>query len=149
VRNGEDFWNLLCQKKNALCEVPNDRFNVNGFHDGSSRFGTIPTNNGYFLEDVNIQEFDPSVFHIPKKELECLDPSQRQLLQVAYECMENAGVSSWRGSNIGCYIGCFGEDWQDLNAKETQHRGGYRATGYGDFALGNRISYEFDLRGPR
>ncbi|TGJ79517.1 hypothetical protein E0Z10_g9254 [Xylaria hypoxylon] len=148
VRNGEDFWNLLCQKKNALCEIPKDRFNINGFHDGSGRPGTIPTNKGYFLGDVDIQEFDPSVFPIPKKELERLDPSQRQLLQVAYECMENAGVSSWRGSNLGCYIGCFGEDWQDLNAKETQHKGGYRATGYGDFALGNRISYEFDLRGP-
>ncbi|KAI8630110.1 putative polyketide synthase [Xylariaceae sp. FL1651] len=148
VRSDEDFWNLLTQKTNALCDVPRDRFNINGFYDGSRRSGTIPTNKGYFLEDIDIREFDPSVFPIPKKELERLDPSQRQLLQVAYECMENAGVTSWRGSDLGCYIGCFGEDWQDLNAKETQHKGGYRATGYGDFALGNRISYEFDLRGP-
>ncbi|KAI1738583.1 putative polyketide synthase [Xylaria scruposa] len=148
VRNGEDFWNLLCQKRDGLCNIPPGRFNVNGFVDKSGLPGTIPTEKAYFLEDVEIQEFDPAVFSIPKKELERLDPSQRQLLQVAYECMENAGLSSWRGSNFGCYIGCFGEDWQDLNAKETQHSGGYRGTGYGDFVLGNRISYEFDLRGP-
>ncbi|KAI8944008.1 thiolase-like protein [Xylaria longipes] len=148
VRNGEDFWNLLAQKRDGLCNVPPGRFNMNGFIDTSGLPGTIPTEKAYFLEDVEIQEFDPAVFSIPKTELVRLDPSQRQLLQVAYECMENAGVSLWRGSNFGCYIGCFGEDWQDLNAKETQHYGVYRGTGYGDFVLGNRISYEFDLRGP-
>ncbi|KAI0835188.1 putative polyketide synthase [Hypoxylon sp. FL0890] len=148
VHNSVDFWNLLAQKKDGLCEVPGDRFNINGFYGTSGLPGTIPIDKGYFLEDVEVQQFDPTVFPIPKKELERLDPSQRQILQVAYECMENAGVSSWRGSNLGCYIGCFGEDWQDLNAKETQHRGGYRATGYGDFTLSNRVSYEFDLHGP-
>ncbi|KAI1361572.1 putative polyketide synthase [Xylaria arbuscula] len=148
VRSGEDFWKLMSQKKDGLCSIPNGRFNKDGFVDPSGLPGTIPMDKAYFLEDVEIQEFDPTVFSIPKKELERLDPSQRQLLQVAYECMENAGVSSWRGSNLGCYVGCFGEDWQDLNAKETQHSGGYRGTGYGDFVLSNRISYEFDLRGP-
>ncbi|KAI1265004.1 putative polyketide synthase [Xylariaceae sp. FL1019] len=148
VRSGEDYWRLLSGKESALCEVPKDRFNSNGFFDGTGRSRSIPTSKGYFLEDVDIREFDASVFPIPKKELERLDPSQRQLLQVAYECLENAGVAAWRGRNFGCYIGCFGEDWQDLNAKETQHLGGYRATGYGDFTLANRISYEFDLRGP-
>jgi acyl transferase domain-containing protein len=149
VHNGEDFWNLLVQKKDGLCDVPKDRFNISGFLDKSGRPGTIRTEKGYFLDDVAIQQFDPAVFPIPRAELERLDPSQRELLQLAYECMENAGVSSWRGSNLGCYIGCFGEDWQDLNAKTTQHKGGYRGTGYGDFVLSNRISYEFDLRGPR
>jgi acyl transferase domain-containing protein len=150
VRSDEDLWRLLSEKRSGLCEVPKDRFNIDGFHDGSGQHGTIPTSKGYFLADLNVQEFDPSVFKMSKKELERLDPSQRQLLQVAYECLENAGAPSWRGSKLGCYIGCFGEDWQDLNAKETQHRdGSYRITGYADFTLANRISYEFDLRGPR
>lgn len=149
VRNDADFWELLSQKKDGLCDVPKDRFNIDGFCDTSGLPGTISTKKAHFLQDVEIQEFDPTVFSMTKTELERLDPSQRQLLQVAYECIENAGVCSWRGTKLGCYIGCFGEDWQDLNAKETQHSGGYRGTGYGDFVLGNRISYEFDLRGPR
>lgn len=148
VRNETDFWNLLSGKKSGLCEVPKDRLNVNGFYDPSGKAGTIPVNRGYFLEDVDIRQFDTTVFPISKKELERLDPSQRQLLQVAYECFESAGVSSWRGSSVGCYVGEFGEDWADVNAKETQHRGGYRGTGFGDFAMSNRISYEFDLHGP-
>lgn len=148
VRNEVDFWDLLSGKKSGLCDVPKDRFNVNGFYDPAGKAGTIPINRGYFLQDVDIQQFDPTVFPISKKELERLDPAQRQLLQVAYECFESAGISSWRGSSIGCYVGEFGQDWVDVNAKETQHRGGYRGTGFGDFAMSNRISYEFDLRGP-
>ncbi|RYP42065.1 hypothetical protein DL767_000577 [Monosporascus sp. MG133] len=148
VRNETDFWNLLSGKKSGLCDVPKDRFNIHGFYDPAGKAGTIPINWGYFLEDVDIQQFDTTVFPISKKELERLDPSQRQLLQVAYECFESAGISSWRGSSVGCYVGEFGEDWADVNAKETQHRGGYRGTGFGDFAMSNRISYEFDLHGP-
>lgn len=63
--------------------------------------------------------------------------------------MENAGATSWRGTNIGCYIGVFADDWQDIYAKDTQLTGGYRITGYDDFVLANRISFEYDLHGPR
>ena len=35
-----------------------------------------------------------------------------------------------------------------MQAKETQHSGMYRITGYGDFVVANRISYEFGLKGP-
>lgn len=149
VHNDADFWSLLSQKRSALCDVPANRFNIEGFHDVAGKPGTIQIRQGYFLDDVEVQQFDASVFPMSKKELERLDPAQRQLLQVAYECFESAGITSWRGSNAGCYVGEFGEDWADVNAKETQHRGGYRGTGFGDFAMSNRISYEFDLHGPR
>ncbi|RFU80508.1 polyketide synthase [Trichoderma arundinaceum] len=148
VHNADEFWRLLAEKRSGLCEVPKDRFNVEGFQDPSGKPGTFKMSQGYYLQDVDIKQFDTSFFSLSKTELERLDPQQRQLLEVAYECMEDAGATSWRGSNIGCYVGVFGEDWQDLNAKETQHRGGYRVTGYGDFVLANRISYEFDLHGP-
>ena len=149
VRNGDEFWQLLVEKRNGLCDVPQDRYNVNGFHDPSGKPSTFRMNKGYFLQDVDIAQFDTSFFSLSKAELERLDPQQRQLLEVAYECMEDAGATSWRGSNTGCYVGVFGDDWQDLNAKEILHKGGYRVTGYDDFVLGNRISYEFDLHGPR
>ena len=142
VHNGEDLWDFLSHKKSALCDVPENRFNINGFYDPSGGTGTIPVDKAYFLQDVELQQFDTNVFPIPKTELERLDPGQRQLLQVAYECLENSGVTSWRGSNMGCYIGEYGEDWADLFARETQHRGGYRCTGLQDFTFANRLSYE-------
>lgn len=44
-----------------------------------------------------------------KKELEVLDPQGRLLLEVVYECMQNAGQTEWRGKDIGCFVGVFGE----------------------------------------
>lgn len=149
VYSSEDFWNLLAEKRSGLCDVPKNRYNIDAFYDGNGKPGTVRMKQGYFLNTVDIQQFDSSVFTTSKKELERLDPQQRQLLEVSYECLENAGCTSYRDSNIGCYVGVFTEDWQDLNAKETQHMGGYRVTGYGDFTLSNRVSYEFDLHGPR
>ncbi|KAJ5279261.1 hypothetical protein N7478_004633 [Penicillium angulare] len=149
VYNGEDFWNLLVEKRSGSCDVPKDRYNIDAFYDANDKPGTVRTKQGYFLNTVDIQQFDSSVFTTSKKELERLDPQQRQLLEVSYECLENAGCTSYRDSKIACYVGVFTEDWQDLNAKETQHMGGYRVTGYGDFTLSNRVSYEFDLHGPR
>ncbi|KAK5991657.1 Highly reducing polyketide synthase lcsB [Cladobotryum mycophilum] len=148
VYNADDFWRMLIEKRHGLCEVPPDRYNAKGFHDPSGLSGTIKPEKGYFLKDVEIQQFDTSFFSLPKTEVEILDPAQRQLLEVAYECMEDAGATSWQGSDIGCYVGVFGEDWQDLNAKETQQKGGYRITSYSDFAIGNRLSHQYDLHGP-
>ncbi|PWY70902.1 putative polyketide synthase [Aspergillus heteromorphus CBS 117.55] len=148
VHSGEEFWDMLIEKRSGLCDVPKDRFNIDAFHVPHQKAGTVRIKQAYFLDDVEIGQFDSSVFSSSKTEVERLDPQQQQLLEVVYECLENAGSTSWRGSDIGCYVGMFGEDWLDLMAKETQHMGGYRVTGYGDFVLGNRISYEFDLHGP-
>lgn len=84
-----------------------------------------------------------------RSEISQLDPQQKLLLEVVYECMESAGQSNWRGSKVGCYVGVFGEDWLDLCNKDTQSFDMYRISGTGDFAISNRISYEYDLKGPR
>lgn len=40
------------------------------------------------------------------------------------------------------------QDWLDIHAKDIQDSGTYRIAGGHDFALSNRISYEYDLKGP-
>jgi len=91
---------------------------------------------------------DASFFHIPRHELPHIDPQQRQLLEVTRECFESAGETSYSGRSIGVFVGSFGQDWHDMVTRDTQHRSIYKTIGSGDFALSNRISYEFDLRGP-
>lgn len=71
------------------------------------------------------------------------------MLEVARECFEDAGETAGRGKRTGCYMGSLGEDWCEMFARETQNWGPYRYTGYGDFALFNRVFYEMDLQGPR
>ena len=149
VNEESAFWDLLINKKNGRGVVPEDRYNIDGFYSPIGGQGMVKTKYGYFLDHVNLQHFDASFFSMNKREVEMLDPQQRLLLEVIWECMENGGQVGWRGKNIGCYVGVFGEDWLDIAAKDTQNSGMYRITGSGDFALSNRISYEYNLRGPR
>jgi acyl transferase domain-containing protein len=78
-----------------------------------------------------------------------MDPQQRLLLEVAWECLESSGEGDWHGKPTGCYVGVFRGDWLEVACKDTEVIDRYRAVGTGAFALANRMSHEFDLRGPR
>ncbi|KAJ0268560.1 Type I Iterative PKS [Colletotrichum noveboracense] len=119
-------------------------------------------------------DFDPSFFPVGAKEASRMDPMQRQLLEVAYECAENAGAarnlfggnaSSSTASGIGIgtretasdfaarkdvgvFVGVFGEDWLQENVMDSQLAGLYRGTGFLDFLQANRVSFAMDWQGP-
>jgi len=57
-------------------------------------------------------------------------------------------VSSTTTSNSPHQLTTSSQDWADMRAKENQHTGMYRITGYGDFVVANRVSYEFGFKGP-
>lgn len=71
------------------------------------------------------------------------------MLEVARECIEDAGETDWKGRSIGCYIGSYEEDWVEFSAKDNQQYGLYRVTGYSDFVLPNCVLHDMDLIGPR
>lgn len=147
----QQLWDFLLAKGDARSRVPASRYNIDGFldEDRTGNPGSIKTAHGYFLdESEDLANFDTSFFNLSRNELERVDPHQRQMLEVAREAIDDAGEVGWRGKNIGCYMGSFGEDWVELFAKEAQQHGLYRVTGYGDFVLSNRVSYEMDLKGP-
>lgn len=128
------------------CLVPESRYSREGFSDSLGSKGAIKTQYGYFL-DQDLACFDSSHFPLTEEEVKRTDPQQRLLLEVVKECFENAGETNYRGKNIGCYVGTFGEDWLQSQSKEDQHSGGYIMSGQVDLMLVNRVSYENDLRG--
>jgi acyl transferase domain-containing protein len=149
IMDPSQFWEFLLSKKDARSPVPQSRYNIDGHYSKSGKPGAVKSQYGYFLdESVDIGALDTSFFSMPKAELERADPQQRQLLEVTRECLESAGETNYRGKDIGCWVGSFGEDWCESFAKDQQHYGMYRISGWGDFILSNRISYEYDLRGP-
>ncbi|KAH8800666.1 putative polyketide synthase [Xylogone sp. PMI_703] len=150
--DAQSFWEFLINKQDGRKPIPVDRFNVKGFVSTSSspESGCLPMDCGYFIDD-DLSRFDPSVFSMSKAEVERVDPQQRLLLEVVYETLENAGEVDWRGKNIGVYTGSFAQDWMQIQAKDSQGSSpasAYRLMGMDDFVLANRVSYEFDLRGP-
>lgn len=148
LKTPQQMWEFLLAGGDARGRVPSSRYNVAAFHDHTGKHGTVIAEYGYFL-DEDIGALDTSFFSMPRMEVERTDPQQRLMLEVTRECFEDAGETAWRGKRIGCYMGSFGEDWCEIFARETQNWGPYRYTGFADFELSNRVSYEMDLQGPR
>lgn len=149
ISTPEQFWDLLTNKRDGKCQVPKGRYSVEAFHGQDLSKNAVASDQGYFLQDLNLKAFDAPFFSMKKSEVELLDPQQRLLLEAIWECMERAGQTNWRGTNIGCYVGSFGEDWHDQFAMDAQDPGFFKVTGSTDFNLANRVSYEYDLKGPR
>lgn len=107
---------------------------------------------GYFLsEDEDITAFENGFFGINNMEAMYMDPQQRKLLEVVFECFEGAGLplSKASGANIGCYVGNFTVDYQLMQLQDPEYMHRYTATGLSTAILANRISHVFDLQGPR
>jgi len=106
----EDLWTLLADKKSTRCKTPSNRFNVGAFYNEHGGGSTLRNEYGHYLaESTNFKHLDLSMFSVGKKEANILDPQEKLLLEVVYECMQNAGQANWRGKNIGCFVGTFGE----------------------------------------
>lgn len=146
VQSTEDFWELLINKKDGLCKTPESRYNVESFYNPSQP-RSVKTRKGYYLPDY-LGKTDTSFWSNPLDDPGKFDPQQTLLMQVIWDCMENAGQVNWRGKEIGCYVGAFGGDWLELASKDLQRIDRAWPISTGDYALSNRVSYEYDLRGP-
>lgn len=149
IRNDNDLYKFLFNKQDARSTIGADRYNIDAFYSPSGRDGTIITRQGYFLNDLDYSNLDLSMFTFSAAEAEQLDPNHRLVLEVVREAFESAGESNWRRKNIGTYVGLFTEDWQEMDHKDNQEYNSHRIMGGTDFALPNRIAYEYDLKGPR
>ncbi|KAL4997452.1 hypothetical protein BDV10DRAFT_186245 [Aspergillus recurvatus] len=144
VTSPDELWQFLIEKRNGVCEVPGTRYTVDSFYS-ETMARCVKTRHGYYLQD-DPACFDAGFFSINSHEAGRMDPQQRQLLEVVWECLESAGETNWRGKNIGCYVGVYGEDWLDLASKDPQHTDRYHILGTGQFALSNRLSYDMTLQ---
>ncbi|RAH55380.1 polyketide synthase [Aspergillus piperis CBS 112811] len=148
--NPDRLWELLLNAKSTLSETPKDRFSADVFyHPQPDRPGTSNSCGGHFMNQ-NIDEFDAPFFSITPSEARAMDPQQRMCLEVAYEAMENAGITMDRisGSRTSCYVGCFNHDYQLLQNLDLDNLPFYHATGTESSCLSNRVSWFFNLAGP-
>jgi hypothetical protein len=110
------LWKFLERGGVAHNEAPESRFNLKTHHDGSRKLKTMRSPGGMFLEDIDPQDFDAQFFSVPAMDAMAMDPQQRQLLEVVYECLENAGISleSVAGKPIGCFVGSYAVGMKSL-----------------------------------
>ena len=149
IHDDATLYEFLLNGKDARSYTGCSRYDVRKFYDPTPRPGTIQTKHGYWLQDIDLSNFDTSMFKMSVPEVERLDPQQRLLLEVVWEAMQNAGETRWQGKEIGCYVGSFREDWLVLHHSDPLDINPFEVSGSVDLALANRISYEFDFKGPR
>src|SRR5262249_24437105 len=85
----EAFWRLLCDGRDAIREVPAERWDVHAYANPVEASGRMATWYGGFLEQID--HFDPQFFGITPREAAGMDPQQRLVLEVSWEALERAG----------------------------------------------------------
>ncbi|KAI6303792.1 Type I Iterative PKS [Pyricularia oryzae] len=144
------FWDMLLANRVADNQPPASRFSLDGHFDGSRKPHTMATPGGMWLEDVDTELWDAPFFNVPRSDAAILDPQQRQLLEVVYECLENAGATldSVRGSRTGCFVAAMCGDYELMQARDPDERAENTVIGVARSILSNRISHFLDIRGP-
>ncbi|KAK3484769.1 uncharacterized protein B0T23DRAFT_54184 [Neurospora hispaniola] len=150
VHDPSQFWDFLRNKVNGWKEFDDPRFSSTGFHHPNSDRPGSMSMKGAFLAEQDARLFDHTFFGMTGLEVETMDPSQRKLLEVAYEAIENAGETweSVSGTRTGVFVGNFCLDHWMIQSRDWDNPRPYAFTGAGTSILANRISYIFNLQGP-
>ena len=145
------YWDALLNGINAICEVPDDRWKHARFHDTNpEKSGCIRNARGGFIDSVD--QFDGEFFGYFPTEAQRIDPQQRLLLEVTHEAMEDAGLrrDELAGTRTSVFTGSFMYDFLCMQTASEQRDeiNPYVAMGCAVSPLANRISYDFNLKGP-
>ncbi|KAJ5137885.1 reducing type I polyketide synthase [Penicillium atrosanguineum] len=129
---------------------PATRFSLPGHHDEHRRPRTMKSPGGMFMEDVDPEVFDGQFFNISRVDCIAMDPQQRILLEVAYECLENAGIplEAISGKRVGCLVGTNIVDYASMQSRDPENRPESATIGVAWSILSNRISHFLNIHGP-
>ncbi|MDG4752671.1 SDR family NAD(P)-dependent oxidoreductase [Micromonospora sp. WMMD718] len=154
ARDLDEFWTMLRDGRDAITEVPADRWDHHRYFGVDRRPGTSYGRWGGFIDDV--RRFDSLFFAIAPREAQRMDPAERLFLEVAWSAIEDGGYTPQRlqraaaaggGHAIGVYVGTTGLGYQLIGADQWG-RGNPVSAHSMDFSLANRLSYLLDAHGP-
>ncbi|KAI0533592.1 PKSKA1 [Xylaria digitata] len=144
------LWSFLNKGGVAINEPPSSRFSLAGHYDSSGKPRTMKSPGGMFLEDVDPAVFDGQFFQCSRADCIAMDPQQRQLLEVTYECLENAGVTLEKvsGTKTGVIVGTNFIDYAAIQNRDPEDRADSITVGLASSILSNRISHFLNANGP-
>ncbi|KAK2774117.1 Type I Iterative PKS [Emmonsiellopsis sp. PD_33] len=143
------LWDLLSSPRDVLKEVPESRFNPDGYyHPDGDYHGHSNVRHSHMLDEDH-RQFDADFFNISSNEAATIDPQQRLLLETVYESLEAAGltIQKMKGSDTAVYVGAMCCEYSDLLIRDLNSIPVYFATGTARSIMANRISYFFDWHG--
>ena len=140
------YWQLLKDGVDAISKVPADRWAQDRFSD--TQPGKTTSEWGGFLSGID--QFDPWFFGISPAEAEQIDPQQRLLLELSYEALQDAGKdpAKMKGSATGVYVGISVNEYSLRQFNDPLSIISHSGTGSALSIAANRISYQYDFKGP-
>ncbi|MFG6107742.1 type I polyketide synthase [Leptothoe sp. EHU-05/26/07-4] len=149
VQTPEEYWELLCHGKDAITEIPANRWPVDQFyHPDPETSGKMYTRYGGFIDDVD--KFDAPFFGISTREALCLDPQQRLLLEVTWEALERAAINPQQleKTKTGVFVGISNHDYVGRFADRLEDITPYVGSGNSHSTAVGRLSFFLGLTGP-
>lgn len=149
--DASEFWDVLRHGRDAVSEVPRDRWGVEEFFDPDADApGKIVSRRAGFVDDV--VGFDAPFFGVSAREVMLMDPQHRLLLETAWQAVEHSGTAptALANTNTGVFIGLSTHDYLAMVSDELNYDAidAYMAIGTAAAAAAGRISYRLGLQGP-
>ncbi|UII30438.1 SDR family oxidoreductase [Fulvivirga ulvae] len=147
AQNLQDFWNLLIKGEDTIEEIK--RWNIDEYYnpDKGAKDKTHQRH-GSMLQ--HIDDFDPLFFNISPAEAAEMNPSQKLMMELVWECIENSSTSYEKiaGRKIGVYIGNIWSDFEHLRKHKHAEVTSHSAVGQSANIIANRISFFYGFSGP-
>jgi 3-oxoacyl-(acyl-carrier-protein) synthase/NAD(P)-dependent dehydrogenase (short-subunit alcohol dehydrogenase family)/acyl carrier protein len=147
------YWDLLIGGGDAISHVPGDRW-ASGlrYFDGTSLVpGKTQAMRGGFLDDI--AGWDAEFFDVPAQEARRIDPQHRLVMEVAWRCLEDAGIgrAEISSARLGVFAGV--TDSQQFTRLEHQYDppcvdDPYMALGSSVSMAAGRLAFFLDATGP-
>ena len=145
------YWDVLHNGRDAVSEVPADRWDVEDFFDPDPAApGKVVTRRAAFVDDVS--GFDAPFFGVSAREANLMDPQHRLLLETAWRAVEHSGTAptALAKTRTGVFVGLSTHDYLGMASDELAYSevDAYLAIGTAAAAGAGRISYRLGLQGP-
>ncbi|KAJ3565217.1 hypothetical protein NPX13_g7582 [Xylaria arbuscula] len=124
------LWDYLMNRGDASGDMPSFRWEpYRARHPRNADTLARTTSKGYYVD--NITDFDAGFFAVSPREAEQMDPQQRIALEVAWEALEDAGISPQRlsGTDTSVYMGVNSDDYGKLVLEDLPHIGAHMGVG--------------------
>ncbi|MFY9821490.1 MAG: beta-ketoacyl synthase N-terminal-like domain-containing protein, partial [Thermoanaerobaculia bacterium] len=143
------LWSNLAAGRDAVSEIPADRWAVDGFYDAeASRPDRSISKWGCFLSGV--REFDPLFFGISPADAALMDPQHRIGLEEAWKAFEDAGYApeALEGRPVGVFAGLRRGDFESLLDRRAAPPSRAALLGNDPSMLASRLAFRMNLTGP-
>lgn len=149
--DAREFWDVLAEGRDAVSEVPADRWDVDEFFDADpDAAGKMISRRAGFVDDV--AGFDAPFFGVSAREAMFMDPQHRLVLETAWSAVEHAGIApeALAGTRTGVFLGLSTHEFLGMLIAHTGYEDVdiYSGTGTSPAAAAGRVSFRMGLQGP-